>query len=241
MSRVQSQHDASAANRAFYERAQNRLDYRPDAGLDAAERALVEHFLGGGGRVLDLGCGNGRVALALAALGYEVEGLDISPSMVEEARAAAEAAGIDARFRVGDAVKLPYEESELDGVVFSCNGIGHLTGEGKVACLVELVRVLRPGGIAVLSLRTPYALNRMLPGLLRNIVLPRTGLRLDEESDGEQYVHRPPLGWLVSRCRDVRLEPLCVCSHRQASRGSFPKRTFPVGGQFYVVARGSTA
>jgi hypothetical protein len=100
-----------------------------------------------------------------------------------------------------------------------------------------LQRVLRPGGIALLSLRTPYALNRMLPRLVRNVVLPRKGLRADEESDGEQYVQRPPLAWLVGRCRDARLAPVCVCSHRQAAAGRFPARTLPLGGQFYVVAR----
>jgi ubiquinone/menaquinone biosynthesis C-methylase UbiE len=236
MTRVVRQHDASAANREYYERAENRQSYRPDGGLDAAESALVERFLPPGGTVLDLGCGNGRVALALAARGFQVEGLDISPSMIDEARAAAAAAGVDGRFRVGDAVNLPQDENELDAVVFACNGIGHLTRDGKVACLVELQRVLRPGGVALLSLRTPYALNRMLLRLLRNVVLPRKGLRPDEESDGAQYVQRPPLSWLVGQCREARLDPVCVCSHRQAARGAFPKSTLPVGGQFYLVA-----
>ena len=156
--------------------------------------------------------------------------------MVEEARAAADAAGIDARFRVGDAVSLPHKQHELDAVVFACNGIGHLTRDGKVACLNEIKRVLRPGGVALLSLRTPYAVNRMLPRMLRNVVLPRHGLRPDEEGDGDQYVQRPPLGWLVSRCRDAHLDPVCVCSHRQAARGTFPTRAWLLGGQFYVVA-----
>ncbi|HET6171174.1 MAG TPA: methyltransferase domain-containing protein [Gaiellales bacterium] len=237
MTRVVQQHDASAANRDYYERAENRRIYRPDGGLDAAEAALVERFLPAGGTVLDLGCGNGRVALALAARGYAAEGLDISPSMIEEAQEAAAASGADVTFRIGDAVRLPQDENELDAVVFACNGLGHLTRDGKVACLVELQRVLRPGGVALLSLRTPYALNRMLPRLLRNVVLPRKGLRPDEEADGEQYVQRPSLSWLVGQCREVRLDPICVCSHRQASRGAFPKSTLPVGGQFYVVAR----
>ena len=236
MTRVVRQHDASAANREYYERAENRLRYRPDGGLDAAENALTQRFLPSGGTVLDLGCGNGRVALALAARGFQVEGLDISPSMIEEARAASAAAGIDVRFRVGDAVKLPQDENGLDAVVFACNGIGHLTRDGKVACLVELQRVLRPGGVALLSLRTPYALNRMLPLLLRNVLLPRKGLRPDEEAHDDQYVQRPSLSWLVTQCREARLDPVCVCSHRQASRGSFPKGTLPVGGQFYVAA-----
>jgi ubiquinone/menaquinone biosynthesis C-methylase UbiE len=236
MTRVVHQHDASAANRDYYERAENRRSYRSDGGLDAAESALVARFLPAGGSVLDLGCGNGRVALALAARGFQVEGLDISPSMIEEARAAATAAGVDARFRVGDAVKLPHEENELDAVVFACNGIGHLTRDGKFACLIELQRVLRPGGVALLSLRTPYALNRMLPRLLRNVVLPRKGLRPDEDTEDAQYVQRPSLSWLVGQSREARLDPVCVCSDRQASRGAFPKSTLPVGGQFYVVA-----
>jgi ubiquinone/menaquinone biosynthesis C-methylase UbiE len=236
MTRVVHQHAASAANRAYYERDENRLGFRSDGGLNKAEGALIGRFLPAGGTVLDLACGNGRVALALAALSYRVEGLDISPSMIDEARAAAAAAGVDARFRIGDAVKLPYDENEFDAVVFAGNAIGHLTREGKVACLVELQRVLRPGGVALLSLRTPYALNRMLPRLVRNIVLPRKGLRSDEEADGRQYVQRPALHWLVNQCREMRLDPVCVCSHRQASRGRFPSRTLPVGGQFYIAA-----
>ena len=83
-------------------------------------------------------------------------------------------------------------------------------------------RVLRPGGVALLSLRTPYALNRMLPRMLRNVVLPRKGLRPDEERDGEQYVQRPPLSWLVGQCREARLVPVCVCSHRQAVAREVP-------------------
>jgi ubiquinone/menaquinone biosynthesis C-methylase UbiE len=237
-SRVVTQHDASARNRAYYERDDVRARYRSDGGIDAAETAVVERFLPPGSAVLDLGCGNGRVALALARRGYAVEGLDISPEMVAEARVAADDLGVEARFRIGDAVSLPEKQHEFDAVVFACNGLGHLTRDGKIACLLEIKRVLRPGGVALLSLRTPYALNTMLPRLLRNVVLPRHGLRADEEceGDGDQYVQRPPLGWLVSQCREAGLDPVCVCSHRQAARGSFRKRAWRLGGQFYVVA-----
>jgi ubiquinone/menaquinone biosynthesis C-methylase UbiE len=230
------QHDASARNREYYERANVRSEYGSERGLDGAEAALVDAFLPAGCSVLDLGCGNGRIALALAAQGYAAEGLDISPSMIAEARAAATAAHADVRFEVGDAVALPHDENDLDAVVYGCNGIGHLTRDGKSACLRELRRVLRPGGVALLSLRTPYAVNRMLPRMLRNVVLPRKGLRADEESDGGQYVQRPSLGWLAGQCREAQLTPVCLCSHRQAASGRFPARTALVGGQFYIVA-----
>ena len=117
MRRVTDQDDASARNRAYYDRADVRSGYGPDRGLDGAEAALVEAFLPAGCRVLDLGCGNGRIALALAARGYAAEGLDISPSMIAEARAAATSAQADVRFEVGDAVALPHGGDELDAVV----------------------------------------------------------------------------------------------------------------------------
>ena len=64
LARVVKQHDASARNRMHYERTDVRGEYRADAGPDAAESALVERFLPAGSSVLDLGCGNRRVALA---------------------------------------------------------------------------------------------------------------------------------------------------------------------------------
>lgn len=236
MRHVADQDDASSRNRAYYDRAEVRRDYGPDRGLDEAEAALVDAFVPPGSSVLDLGCGNGRIALALAARGYAARGLDISPSMIDEARAAATAARADVPFEVGDAVALPYAADELDAVVFGCNGIGHLTLEGKAACLREVQRVLRPGGVAVLSLRTPYAANRLLLRMLRNVAMRRDGLRADEETDGGQYVQRPSLSWLVSHCRQAQLRPICVCSHRQAVARRFPRRTAPLGGQFYIVA-----
>ena len=96
--------------------------------------------------------------------------------------------------------------------------------------------MLRPGGVALLTLRTPYAVNRLLLRMLRNVVVRRDGLRADEEVDGGQYVQRPSLGWLVGQCREAQLTPICVCSHRQAASGRFPARTALVGGQFYIVA-----
>ena len=64
----------------------------------------VQQALASGGPVLELGSGTGRVALALAAAGIEVHGVDVSPRMVQRAQEKAEAAGLaDAcRFQQGD-------------------------------------------------------------------------------------------------------------------------------------------
>jgi 2-polyprenyl-3-methyl-5-hydroxy-6-metoxy-1,4-benzoquinol methylase len=54
------------------------------------------------GPVLDCACGIGTQALGLAALGYEVEGTDISPSAVERAQRESASLGLNASFRVDD-------------------------------------------------------------------------------------------------------------------------------------------
>ena len=60
-----------------------------------------------GGELLDVPCGHGRHALALAARGYRVVGVDSSPQMVELARERHEAV-------VADATALPFEDGSFD-------------------------------------------------------------------------------------------------------------------------------
>jgi 2-polyprenyl-3-methyl-5-hydroxy-6-metoxy-1,4-benzoquinol methylase len=59
----------------------------------------------GGGRVLDVGCGVGRLSIPLAKLGFKVVGVDISPSFIEQARERAVKEGVVDRvvFVLGDA------------------------------------------------------------------------------------------------------------------------------------------
>ncbi|WP_067813636.1 class I SAM-dependent methyltransferase [Nocardia inohanensis] len=58
------------------------------------------------GTVLDIGCGTGEHAIFLAERGYEVCGLDVSPSAIRQARENAERHGVTARFEVADALNL---------------------------------------------------------------------------------------------------------------------------------------
>jgi SAM-dependent methyltransferase len=89
-----------------------------------------------GHRILDLGCGDGRLTLELAARGAHVVGVDAAPAMV----AAARARGVDAR--LADARRLPFD-AEFDAV-FS-NAALHWMGSPEEV-LVGVRRALRPGG-----------------------------------------------------------------------------------------------
>ena len=92
---------------------------------------------------LDVGCGTGFLAMRLAELGHRVTGIDLSPQMLERARAKAEDAGLQIAFRVSDAVALDSADESYDLVV-ARHVIWNLpTPERGVA---EWLRVLRPGG-----------------------------------------------------------------------------------------------
>src|SRR5437868_9305670 len=71
-----------------------------------------------GKRVLDLGCGDGRLALGVARLATRVEGIDPDPEAVASAKTNSRRAGVrNARFAVGAAQHLPYPDGAFDVVI----------------------------------------------------------------------------------------------------------------------------
>ncbi len=111
--------------------------------------------LGGGERILDVGCGPGRHSLALRARGFDVVGLDISAAFLR--------AGGRGRWVRGDARTLPFPTSSFDAVICLCQGgFGLLGGHGEPAALGEMARVLRPGGCLALSAFSAYFAVRYL-------------------------------------------------------------------------------
>jgi SAM-dependent methyltransferase len=104
-----------------------------------------------GERVLDVGCGPGRHALALARGGIDVVGVDLSEDFIALARDAAEADGLAARFEVGDVRELVYD-GEFDAVVCLCQGgFGLLGGRDEPRAFERIAAALRPGGRLALT------------------------------------------------------------------------------------------
>lgn len=99
---------------------------------------------------LDIGCGTGAVALELATRGHTTLGLDHSPDMLEIAQRRARSLGVEEvlELREADVRKLPIGDAEIDFA--SCQGVLHHLPHPE-ACLAEMARVLRPGGVFFIS------------------------------------------------------------------------------------------
>jgi SAM-dependent methyltransferase len=122
------------------------------AGTDQEVEFLADTLdLRPGQSVLDVGCGPGRHALALAARGLDVTGIDASPDFVTLARDAATTRGLPARFDCHDVRDLA-ADGEFDALLCLCQGgFGLLGGRDDVTVFRQLVRAVRPGGLLAVS------------------------------------------------------------------------------------------
>jgi ubiquinone/menaquinone biosynthesis C-methylase UbiE len=101
-----------------------------------------------GDRVLDVGCGPGRLAMAFAervAPQGSVEGVDASPEMINRASSQARKRGVPANFRVGYAQQLPFEDATFDAVACTL-ALHHVAQDDQLTAVEEMYRVLKPGG-----------------------------------------------------------------------------------------------
>jgi SAM-dependent methyltransferase len=124
-------------------RIYNELAHKP------LDQELLKRFAEqtrGSGPVCDMGCGPGQVARYLHDLGVEVVGMDIAPGMIEKARTL----NPDIEFRQGNMRALDVEDNAWGGIAAFYSVI-HIPRDQVVDALREMKRVLRPGGVLLLT------------------------------------------------------------------------------------------
>lgn len=136
---------------------------------DALEKRLFATMIGpvDGKRLLDVGCGDGVLAIGFARRGAAVTGVDLDPAMLDAARAKARALAA-AEFIEANAVALPFKDEAFD-IVYASALLCVAPDRGRI--VREIARVMKPGGRVVigdLGAHSIWNAIRRLKGLLGN-------------------------------------------------------------------------
>ena len=138
-----TQNGYDAVSREYAERFKDEMDDKP-FDRDCLDRLANE--VGHLGPICDMGCGPGQIARYLHRKGVQTLGVDLSPNMVAEAGRL----NPEIHFHQGDMLSLPDEDDSWGGIAaFYC--IIHIPREQIVDALREMKRVLKPGGILLVT------------------------------------------------------------------------------------------
>jgi SAM-dependent methyltransferase len=159
--------------------------------IKKAEERLSERWFSEGDRILELGCGEGRVTRYLESEGYDVVAIDIAEKMVQ----AADQTLSETEVLIMDASDLGFRDDSFDSIFFTFNGIDHIHPKSKrKTTLKEIHRILRPGGTFIFSTHNRFwvPINpKKILGYFRSQVL--TGAIFSDyrsssvEQDGTQF------------------------------------------------------
>lgn len=116
----------------------------------AAQIAMLKNAFSGKRKLLDLACGTGNYALALAENGYQIYGLDLDKSMINEAKkknTGERVVFIEGNMRDCEAM---FGHESFDGIYCIGNSLVHLTSKEEVSKLIHSVyKLLKDGGVFI--------------------------------------------------------------------------------------------
>lgn len=133
--------------------------------LDDEQASLVKSYLKPSDRVLEIGCGTGLLMTRLKDHVAELVGVDLSPGMLEHARAR----GLDVHESGANA--LPFEDESFD-LAYSFKVLPHV--QEIDGALAECSRVLKPGGTAILEFYNPTSVRGLRKALIRDRISGQT-------------------------------------------------------------------
>jgi SAM-dependent methyltransferase len=129
-------------------------------------------------KVLDVPCGNGRIAIELARRGFALTGVDIATEFMAEAKSSSIQAGVNIDWRNQDMRDLPWS-GVFDGAFCFGNSFGYLDDEANADFLKGVSRTLKPGGRFILD--APAVAECILPTFQPSRSIEIAGIRVDIE------------------------------------------------------------
>ena len=146
-------------NKDYYNRFSKRYDAPRDHGyhwmIDTLQAEILKP-LANGADVLEVGCGTGLLMDRISPDCRNLDGLDISPGMALRARTRGH------RVTVGSAERLPFEDDTFD-LVYSFKVLAHIKSIRRA--LLEMTRVLKPGGHLVGDFYNPWSIRGLIKKL----------------------------------------------------------------------------
>ena len=122
------------------------------------ELAYLKGLLRSGQHILDLGCGYGRYTIPLAEMGFEIDGIDLTPSLVSKARSIAKEHNLKVSFTIGDMRSLPFPNESYDVIICMWNTFSELYElVDQNRAIEEMLRVLRNYGFGIIEVRNHRA------------------------------------------------------------------------------------
>lgn len=124
-----------------------------EIGLWESEEILFSKHLNKEDRIIDIGCGTGRITYALYQRGYHnIVGLDISEEMLSEALRLKEIRKCAIEFVFGDATQLSYSKQSFNTAIFAYNGLMQIPWlENRMKAFKEINRILKAGGLFIFT------------------------------------------------------------------------------------------
>jgi SAM-dependent methyltransferase len=169
-----------------------------------------------GAKVLDVPCGNGRLAIELGAFGFELAGVDIAVEFLAEAKKNADERGVSVDWRHSEMRALPWT-AEFDGAFCFGNSLGYLDDDENADFLRAVSRTLKPGARFILD--APAIAECLLPHFLekRTITLGDVTATIDTHYDHEQSRMFPNFTFVRDGIEDKRSSSQRIYTYKEVA------------------------
>lgn len=229
--------------RSHWRHPETALNYARAAvqvGLWASESRLITQYFKPTDRILELGCGGGRVGLGMWQIGYlDVLLSDFSPEMVSIAQGVLNQARAGLKVEQADACQLPYPDCSFEGVIFAFNGLMCLRGcADRLLALPEIHRVLKPSGKFLFTAndrekgehRNEWAKEPLLPD-------GQLGDRWHETDSTPVFMHSSTEAETVSELRQFNFKIIQTALRSEIAKENTTVRAFAGETRFYVAEK----